>query len=271
MTTSTRSTNSGAMFWIAAVPIVPGLMRRPSIRTSTWFDSVPRRNSEVCWPAPPRRATSTPGTKRSASPRSAAGWRISSLGLNDVDAREHFPGGIFGARRGDDDGFEGLAAGGSGKKDNQRSSVLLPSGDSKVHRSRRRNEGRARTPAPPVARRDWRLLTGRSPDSRRVPRDLSASPSHRDIRQWLQAGLRDAACAVYRCGGSAGMASDSRTGFPISPGSRPGHLSSRAILGRRIGAVKPPLTKRRAPRSLAAWRTRQGSTQRSRPHPPRRI
>jgi fructose-1,6-bisphosphatase/inositol monophosphatase family enzyme len=59
------------------------------------------------------------------------------------------------------------------------------------------------------------------------------------------------------------MASDSRTGFPISPGSRPGHLSSRDILGRRIEAVKPPLTKRRPPRSLAAWRTRQGSMQRS--------
>ena len=39
------------------------------------------------------------------------------------------------------------------------------------------------------------------------------------------------------------MASNSRTGFPISPGSRPGHLSSRAILGRRSGAVKPPLTR----------------------------
>ena len=38
-----------------------------------------------------------------------------------------------------------------------------------VHRSRGNEEGRdARTP---VARRDWRLLTGRSPDSRRVPRD----------------------------------------------------------------------------------------------------
>ena len=59
------------------------------------------------------------------------------------------------------------------------------------------------------------------------------------------------------------MASDSRTGFPISPGSRPGHLSSRAILGRRVGTVKPPLTKRRPPRSVTAWRTRQGSTRRS--------
>jgi len=39
------------------------------------------------------------------------------------------------------------------------------------------------------------------------------------------------------------MASDSRTGFPISPGLRPGHLSSRAILGRWSGAVKPPLTR----------------------------
>ena len=40
------------------------------------------------------------------------------------------------------------------------------------------------------------------------------------------------------------MASDSRTGFPISPGSHPGHLSSRANLGSAAGAVKPPLTRR---------------------------
>ena len=45
--------------------------------------------------------------------------------------------------------------------------------------------------------------------------------------------LHDAACAVYRCGGSAGMARGSRTGFPISPGSHPGHLSTRAIVWRR--------------------------------------
>ncbi len=38
---------------------------------------------------------------------------------NQFDAREDFPGGILGARRGDDNGFEGLAAGGSGKKDNE--------------------------------------------------------------------------------------------------------------------------------------------------------
>ncbi len=93
LTTSTRSTNSGATFWIAAVPMVPGFMRRPSTSTSTWFDSVPRTNSEVCWPGPPRRATSTPGTKRSASPRSAAGVRTRSSPENEVDAREDFPGG----------------------------------------------------------------------------------------------------------------------------------------------------------------------------------
>ena len=69
------------------------------------------------------------------------------VGTNDVDAREHFPGGILGARRGDDDGFEGLAAGGSRKKDKY------------VHRCSSRavtqqftgrggNEGRAQRPHP---------------------------------------------------------------------------------------------------------------------------
>mgnify|MGYP003440012634 CR=1 FL=1 len=95
-------------------------------------------------------------------------------------------------------------------------------------------------PALPVARRDWRCVTGRSPDSRRVEK-TTASPSHRNFRQWLQVGLRDAACAVYRCGGSAGMAIESRTGFPISPGLRPGHPSSRAILGSGGKVVKPQL------------------------------
>ena len=47
------------------------------------------------------------------------------------------------------------------------------------------------------------------------------------------------------------MARDSRTGFPFGPGSRPGHLSTRAILGRRIRAVKPALTRARRPRSVA--------------------
>ncbi len=63
------------------------------------------------------------------------------------------------------------------------------------------------------------------------------------------------------------MASNSRTGFPISPGLRPGHPSSRAILGRGGKAVKPELTARKRPRSVAAWRTRHGSTRRSPPHP----
>ena len=131
-------------------------------------------NSEVCWPGPPRRATSTPGTKRSASPRSArAGAAVRRRG--SVRRSRALRRRDFGARRGDDDGFEGRAAGGSGKQVSVCSSVLLPSGESRVHRSRRHRRGEGRTPAPPVARRDWRMLTGRSPDSRRVPRD----PPHR--------------------------------------------------------------------------------------------
>ena len=77
------------------------------------------------------------------------------------------------------------------------------------------------------------MLTGRSPDSRRVLKDRPHRLPTGDSGSGRRACLRDAACAVYRCGGSAGMASDSRTGFPINPGSRPGYLSSRAILGRR--------------------------------------
>jgi hypothetical protein len=73
-----RSTIDGGMFCSAATPMVPGLMRTPSTSTSTWFDSVPRRNSEVCWPGPPRRVGSMPARKRSASATSAPGRRASS-------------------------------------------------------------------------------------------------------------------------------------------------------------------------------------------------
>ncbi len=126
-----------------------------------------------------------------------------------------------------------------------RSSVLLPSGESKFT-GRGGGIGRkGDRPAPPVARRDWRYADGPVSGLTACPGGLSASPSHRDSGSGCRLGLRDAACAVYRCGGSAGMAIDSRTGFPISPGLRPGHLSSRAILGRRPGRSSRPLTSAR--------------------------
>src|SRR5690606_5015562 len=71
-TVSTRSITAGAMCWIAAAPTVPGLMRTPSIRTSVWLLSVPRRNTEVACPGPPCRPISSPASKRSSSARSDA-------------------------------------------------------------------------------------------------------------------------------------------------------------------------------------------------------
>ena len=121
---------------------------------------------------------------------------------NEFHAGEHFPGGKLSARGGDDDRFEGGAAGGSGKQYQGVHPRSFPSGESKCSPAAKGyREGRAPGPALPVARRDWRCLTGRSPDSR-----LSASPSHRKSGSGCRHCLRDAACAVYRCGGSAGIA-----------------------------------------------------------------
>ena len=95
-------------------------------------------------------------------------------------------GGTLGARGGDDDGFECRAAGGSGKQYQVRSSVLLPSGDFEFTGRGGIGEEKgadARTPVSPAA--TGAVLTGRSPDSRRVAR-TTASPSHRNFRQWLQ-------------------------------------------------------------------------------------
>ena len=109
--------------------------------------------------------------------------------------------------------------------------MLLPSGAFKFT-GRGGGNGRAVGAAPRSPAATGAVLTGRSPDSRRVPGTPHRLPTG-NSGSGCRLCLRDAACAVYRCGGSAGMAIDSRTGFPISPGSRPGHLSSRVILGRR--------------------------------------
>ena len=75
LTTSMRSTMSGVTFCSAGKPMVPGLMRTPSISTSVWLLSAPRMNTEVGWPGPPVRATSTPAWKRSRSAASFAALR----------------------------------------------------------------------------------------------------------------------------------------------------------------------------------------------------
>ena len=66
---------SGVTFCSAGKPMVPGLMRTPSISTSVWLLSAPRMNTEVGWPGPPVRATSTPAWKRSRSAASFAALR----------------------------------------------------------------------------------------------------------------------------------------------------------------------------------------------------
>ncbi len=199
------------------------------------MDSVPRMNSEVCWPGPPRRATSTPGTHPQRIAEIRGGLAHQFVAADQVDAREDVADGGFGARRGDDDGIDARDR----RRCAQAISVMFIRAPpeqwiegSPVEAGTEREGRLVRTPGRPP-----RLALADGPVSglTACPGGLIASPSHRRFRQWLQVRLRDAACAVYRCGGSAGMAIESRTGFPISPGSRPGHLSSPANVGRRRG------------------------------------
>ena len=79
LTISMRSSDSGAMFCSAAPPMVPGLMRTPSMSTTVWLLSVPRVNREVVWPGPPLRAISRPACCCSSSLTSLASERSMSL------------------------------------------------------------------------------------------------------------------------------------------------------------------------------------------------
>ncbi len=102
-TISTRSICSIGMSWIAAVPLVAEPSLRPSTSTSTWSDSVPRRNSEVCLPTPPLLAIDMPGVPLQKVGQRGRLQAIDLGAINHGDRGERLVFGLRRARRGDDD------------------------------------------------------------------------------------------------------------------------------------------------------------------------
>ena len=83
-----RSISSTGKSWNAVRPALAEPTLMPSISTSTWSDSVPRRNSVVFLPKPPLFASDTPGTWRNSSGTLRAWLRsISSRSMTLTAAR----------------------------------------------------------------------------------------------------------------------------------------------------------------------------------------
>lgn len=72
----------------------PTLM--PSISTSTWSDSVPRRNSVVFLPKPPLFASDTPGTWRNRLRHAARLAALDILAVDDAHRRQALGSGLGG-------------------------------------------------------------------------------------------------------------------------------------------------------------------------------
>jgi len=223
-----RSIWSTGMSWNDTRPAVAEPMRTPSTSTSTWSDSVPRRNSVLILPGPPWLPKSMPARPRSRSGRLRAWLRSMSsrsitctgnrLSAADVEVRVAV---TTTSSRSDADCADAMAGKASAMaKDRERRCMETDSG------AHARAQGifgsRVRKSVQWPSETDAAAMPAASQPVRSVAGLRTRERTMRDAwsRSWrlpVRCTVADAStCLAYRCGGSAGMATHVGAASPAS-------------------------------------------------------